>query len=118
MKNYIYCTTTEKGEQSFYLIAQGTKYFLFVQAFRRSNKDVFQAGISLFGLKRLKKHHSFSVRHTAEKIPAYIRYVEQEYGVFVTEKTRRKQANRQNKKWLMKKIFRLEGDVRVKDING
>lgn len=33
MKNYIYCTTTAKGEQTFYLMAQGTKYFLFVQAY-------------------------------------------------------------------------------------
>lgn len=101
MKNYIYCTTTAKGEQTFYLTVQGTKYFLFAQAFKRSNKNVFQTGISLFDLKRLKKHHSFSVRHTAEKLPAYIRYVEQEYGVCVTEKTKRKIANRQNKKWLI-----------------
>ena len=67
MKNYIYCTTTAKGEQSFYLMAQGTKYFLFVQAYRRSNKKVFEQGISLFDIRKLKKHHSYSVRHTAEK---------------------------------------------------
>lgn len=111
MKNYIYCTTTAKGEQTFYLAVQGTKYFLFVQAFRRSNKDVFEQGVSLFDLRKLKKNCSFSVRHTAEKIPAYIRYVEQEYGVFVMEKTRRKQVNRQNKKWMMKKIFKLGDGV-------
>ena len=48
MKNYIYCTTTAKGEQTFYLMAQGTKYFLFAQAYRRSNKEVFEQGISLY----------------------------------------------------------------------
>ena len=91
MKNYIYCTTTAKGEQSFYLMAQGTKYFLFVQAFRRSNKDIFEQGVSLFDLRKLKKNCSFSVRHTAEKIPAHIRYIEQEYGISVMEMTKRKQ---------------------------
>ena len=50
MKNYIYCTTTAKGEQTFCLMAQGTKYFLFVQAYRRSNKEVFEQGISLYDL--------------------------------------------------------------------
>ena len=42
--------TVAKGEQAFYLVANGVKYFLFNQAFRRSNKDVFEKGISLFDL--------------------------------------------------------------------
>lgn len=98
MKNYIYCTTTAKGEQTFYLIAQGTKYFLFAQAYRRSNKEVFEQGISLYDLRKVKKHCSYSVRHTAEKIPAHIRYIEQEYGISVMEMTKRKQSNWKNKK--------------------
>ena len=98
MKNYIYCTTTAKGEQTFYLMAQGTKYFLFVQAYRRSNKEVFEPGISLYDLRKLRKHYSHSVRRTAEKIPAYIHYIEQEYGISVMEMTKRKQSNWKNKK--------------------
>ena len=98
MKDYIYCTNTAKGQQIFYLMAQGTKYFLFVQAYRRSNKKVFEQGISLFDLRKLKKHHSYSVRHTAEKIPAHIRYIEQEYNITVMEMTKRKQSNWKNKK--------------------
>ena len=98
MKNYIYCTTTAKGEQTFYLMAQGTKYFLFVQNFRRSNKEVFEQGISLYDLRKLKKHCSYSVRHTAEKIPAHIRYIEQEYNISVMEMTKCKQFNWKNKK--------------------
>lgn len=101
MKNYIYCTTTAKGEQTFYLMAQGTKYFLFVQAYRRSNKEVFERGISLFDLRKLKKNCSYSVRHTAEKLPAYIRYVEQEYGISVMEMTKHKQES-----WKTKKRFK------------
>ena len=98
MKNYIYCTTTAKGEQTFYLMVQGTKYFLFVQAYRRSNKEVFEQGISLYDLRKLKKHCSYSVRHTAAKLPAYIRYVEQECGIMVMEMTKRKQENHKRKK--------------------
>lgn len=98
MKNFIYCTTTAKGEQSFYLMTQETKYFLFAQAFRRSNKDVFEQGISLFELRKLKKHCSYSVRHTAEKLPVYIRYIEQEYDILIMETTKRKKLNRQNRK--------------------
>ena len=105
MKNYIYCTTTAQDEQSFYLIAQGRKYFLFVQAFRRSNKDIFEQGISLFDLRKLKKHCSFSVRHTAKKIPAHIRYIEQEYGISVMEMTKRKQSNWKNKKRLVNDVY-------------
>ena len=98
MKNYIYCTTTAKGEQTFYLMAQGTKYFLFVQAYRRSNKEIFEQGISLFDLRKLKKHCSYSVRHTVEKIPAHIHYIEQEYGISVMEMTKRKQSKTKNRK--------------------
>ena len=98
MKNYIYCTTTAKGEQTFYLMSQGTKYLLFVQAFRRSNKEVFEQGVSLFDLRKLKKHRSFSVSHTATKLPTYVRYIEQEYGISVMEMTKRKQEGWKNEK--------------------
>ena len=98
MKNYIYCTTTAKGEQTFYLMTQGRKYFLFVQAYRRSNKEVFEQGISLYDLRKLKKHCSYSVRHTATKLPAYIRYVEQECGIIVMETTKRKQESHESHK--------------------
>ena len=109
MKNYIYCTTTAKGEQTFYLMAQGTKYFLFVQAYRRSNKEVFEQGISLYNLRKFKKHCSYSVRHTAEKIPAHIRYIEQEYNISVMEMTKRKQFNwKNNKRFIVNNSFYWE----------
>ena len=98
MESYIYCTTTAKGEQSFYLVVHGREYFLFAQAFRRSNKETFEQGVSLSDLRKLRKHISYSVRHTAEKLPAYIRYLEREYDIYVMETTKRKKLNRQNKK--------------------
>ena len=103
MKNSIYCKTTAKGQQTFYLLTQGTKYFLFVQDYRRSNKEVFEQGVSLFDLRKLKKHCSYSVKHTAEKLPAYIRSIEQEYGILVMEKTKRRQSNWKKKKKIINK---------------
>ena len=98
MKNCIYCTTTAKGKQTFYLMAQGKRHYLFEQAYRKSNKKVFAAGVLLNELKKLRKHCSHSVRHTATKIPAQIHYLEQEYGISVMEKTKRKQDGWKNKK--------------------
>ena len=98
MRDCIYCRTTEKGEQTFYLMAQGRTYLLFVQDFRRSNKQVYEQGISLFDLRKLRGHCSYSVRHTVEKIPAHIHYIEQEYGISIMEMTKRKQSNWKNKK--------------------
>lgn len=98
MKNYIYCITTAKGEQTFYLMAQRTKYFLFAQAYRRSNKEVFGQGVSLFDLRKLKKHCSYSVRHTIQKLPTYIHYVEREYGISVMEMTKRKRETLKERK--------------------
>ena len=86
MKNYIYCTASSKGKQSFYLIKDRTKYFLFTQDFRISNKDIFAQGVFLFDVSKLKKHRSFSVRHTALKIPKYIKYIEKEFGIAVLDK--------------------------------
>ncbi len=98
MKNYIYCTTTAKGEQTFYLMVQGIKRFLFVQAYRKSNKEVFGRGVSIFDLGKLKRHCSYSVRHTAAKLPAYVHYIEQEYGVTVMETTKRKRLSVKHRK--------------------
>lgn len=92
MKTYIDCITTAKGKQTFYLVAQGTRYSLFTQKYRISNRNVFGQGVSLFELSKLKKHHSTSVRNTAEKLPKHVRYIEQEYGICVLEMTKRKQT--------------------------
>lgn len=68
----------------------------------------FPVKSSLFELRKLKKHCSYSVRHTAEKLPVYIRYIEQEYGVLIMEKTKRKNLNRQNRKRFADDYFNEE----------
>ena len=93
MKDYIYCKTIAKGKQSFYLVSQGKEYFLFVQTYKSSNKEVYEHGVPLFDLRKVKKHHSKAVSHTAKKLPIYIQYIEREYGIMVMEKTKRKHPN-------------------------
>ena len=84
MKEYIYCKSFEKGKQSFYIVFEGTEYYLFSQEYRKSNKEVFGNKVFLSELRKLKKHHSHSVRNTVEKIPSHIRYIEKEYDIDCT----------------------------------
>lgn len=89
--NYrIYCKTTAKSIQSYYLSIDKQSIFLFSQAFRKSNKKVYEKGVYLFDLKKLRKNSSFSVSRTAEKIPAYIHYIEQYFGIDILNKTKQK----------------------------
>ena len=90
MRNKIYCKTTGKGQQSYYLTVDGKDYFLFTQAFRRSNKEVFSKGVTIDEALRWQGQHSESVIRTMRKLPSYIRYVEQEYGIVVLNKTKKK----------------------------
>jgi hypothetical protein len=66
------------------------KYLLFSQNYRKSNKIAYAKGVLISELIKLKKNCSRSVRRTAEKIPAYIRYIEKEHGIVVMESTKRK----------------------------
>ena len=91
MKAIIYSKVTDKGEQSFYVKANGKEYFLFTQDYRKSNKMVFAKGILIDDLKKLSSHHSMSLRTVVEKIPSYLRYIENEYGVIIYNKTEQKQ---------------------------
>ena len=97
MANTIYCATTSKGIQSFYITANGETHFLFSQNFRRGVKDYFERGVRIdeaINFARAKGNNA--VMHTMEKLPSYIRYVEREYGMEVLRKTARK--NQGNKR--------------------
>lgn len=91
MANTIYCKTTAKGIQSFFVKANGESYFLFSQAFRRGIKNYFGNGVVIDeAVNFAKAKGNTAVIHTMEKLPAYIRYVEREYGMEVLRKTARK----------------------------
>jgi len=87
MKTLVYCKTTAKATQSFYLLADGKEYFLFNQKYRVSNKEHFGRGISLDSIGDFSSAHSHSVRLILDKLPTYIRYAEKEYGIKVLDKS-------------------------------
>ena len=91
MANTIYCETTAKGVQSFFIKANGETHFLFSQNFRRGVKNYFKHGVRVDEAINFKRANGNSaIIHTMEKLPAYIRYVEREYGMEVLRKTARK----------------------------
>ena len=91
MANTIYCKTTEKGVQSFFINANGETHFLFSQNFRRGVKDYFERGVRIDEAINFKRANGNSaIIHTMEKLPAYIKYVEREYGMEVLKRTARK----------------------------
>ena len=80
MANTIYCATTSKGVQSFYITANRETHFLFSQNFRRGVKEYFERGVRIDEAMNFKRANGNSaVIHTMEKRPSYIRYVEKEY---------------------------------------
>ena len=93
MKDYIYCKTTAKATQSYYLVTGEKQYYLFSRDFRKSNKNIFRNGVYLSDLYKMKKHHSYSVRHIVEQVIACIKYLEKEYGFTALDCTKRKQSN-------------------------
>ena len=98
MKATVYCKATDKGVHTFYLAQGREEYFLFHQNFRRGVKEYFGRGVSIneaFNFSR--SHHNTALIHTMEKLPAYIKYVEKEYGIEVLNQTAKKNQVRKLK---------------------
>lgn len=91
MKPYIYCNTTAKGVQTFYVNVDGESHILFSQAFRHGVKNYFAKPVSIDrALDFSSARGDGAILRTMEKLPSYIRYVEREYDIEVLRKTRRK----------------------------
>jgi len=100
MRSVVFCETTAKAVQSFYISVGGKRYYLFSQDFRKSNKRFFSRGVELDTIGTYKNVHSTSVRKTLDKLPIYIKYIEKEYGVEILESTRKKTEKRAERKKL------------------
>lgn len=88
MKNKIYCKTTGKGVQSFFLVADNKEYYLFQQDFRVSVKEYFAPGISVNEVTNYSNARGVAVKKTLDKLKNYIPYIEKEYGIAVMRKTK------------------------------
>lgn len=91
MATTIYCKTTAKDVHTFYLLHGGKDYFLFNQNFRKGVKEFFRWGVPLnCGMDFSRSKGNSALKKTMEKLPAYIRYIEKEYGIAVLEQTKKK----------------------------
>ena len=95
MKTRIFCKTTSKGVQSFYLQCNDGTFFLFCQNYRRGVKEYFSCGVTLSDALDFSHGGTNSaIKKTKEKLPSYIRYIEREYDISVLEKTIKKKGQR------------------------
>jgi hypothetical protein len=94
MNKKVYCITTEKGIQSFYLEACGETHYLFSQNFRRGVKEYFGAGVHLdAAIDYSRAGHDAAILRTMRKLPSFIKYIEKQYGIEVfRRRIRRKTA--------------------------
>lgn len=93
----IYCEISydvvkEQAYHEFYVTADGKKYYLFKQEYRKGVREYFrQDGVTLD--RALNNGYANSaVRRTIDKLPNYIRYIEKEYGIAILNKTKKKEA--------------------------
>ena len=88
MKSTVYCTPTDKGIHTFYLVIEGHEYYLFRQNYRKGVNEFFRDGVDLDrALDFTKSRHDEAVIRTMSKRPMYIKYIEKCYGVEVLRAT-------------------------------
>ena len=82
-------------------MANGKKYYLFWQAYRRSVQSFFAKGLRLeevYDFSKAKRNNA--VIRTLAKLPLYIKYIESEYGIAVLKQTQKKHQHPWNQKRL------------------
>ena len=94
----IYCKRASNGQIKFYLQANGKEYYLFQQAYYTSVWNYFSSGVEIHQVFNKSGKHSYALRKTKMKLPAYIQYVEREEGVFVLNKTKEKGVQEKGKR--------------------
>lgn len=94
MKASVYCLTTGKGVQSFYLEVCKETHYLFSQHYRRGVSDYFRHGVHLDAAVDFSRAgRNFAILNTMRKLFSYIKYIEKEFGIAVLRQTARKNAS-------------------------
>lgn len=100
----VYCKTTGKAQQSYYLTNGSKNIYLFVSTYRKSNKAYFGKGCTVNEVFSAKNHCSASVRMVALRIIAALKYAEKEYDMCIFDQTAKSKSiktkikNEQNKR--------------------
>ena len=109
MRAYVYCTTEQKGEQTFYLKHSGVTYYLFTQEFRVSVRDHFRNGYPIDHGYAYGSSHSEAVRRTFDKIKKKIPLLEKRWNICVLRRTQLK-CDKHNA-WLGMRDRAVNGDA-------
>lgn len=86
----IYCKTVSKGKQAYYLRVNSSDYLLFIQNYKRSNKEYFSCGQPISVVFGAKNIHSTATLKTIERLRPAIRYIEKEYDICVLDSTKKR----------------------------
>ena len=98
MKTAICCKNPTRGQLAFYLVQNQKEYFLFYQPYRSKVAEYYMHGQALDdALDFSKGRNDTCILKTMSKLPAYIRYLEKEYGLAVLRQTKQA-AEKPNKK--------------------
>ena len=98
MKTKVFCRTTGKGTQSFFLSQNGKEYFLFSQSYRRSVRDYFSVPISFDeAIDYSKAKRNSALLRTMEKIIPSTKYIEREYTICVRKQSNKRTLSKSHK---------------------
>lgn len=93
MNNTVYCKPTSQGIHSFYLVNDGNSYFLFSQNYRKGVQEYYGRGVSLNeAMDHSRSHKDEAIMRTMSKVPMYIKYIEDEFGITVLRRTAMKNS--------------------------
>ena len=85
----IFCNT-KSDMNHFYMSVGGCQYYLFSQKRKKGVEKYYSNGVDLNRALRHTGKCDRAIHKTMDKLPQYIKYVEQEFGIIILEKTRRK----------------------------
>lgn len=89
----IYCTKQTNGKLNFYVEVKGKVLYLFTQSFHVDVHSYYSKRRTLNeALDFSRGHYSRSMAKVMEKLPSYLRYVEQEEDLILLRKTAKKRA--------------------------
>ena len=109
----IYCKTTDKGIQSYYLTDGRNNYYLLNSDYRKSNMQFFMHGKYIQEVLDAKRHKSASVSRASVRIISAVKYIESEYGICVLHKTAKRQRKKIRSTKLLKRSDRFFNPIAV-----
>lgn len=91
MKTMIYCRPTAQGIHSFYILTEGSEFFLFSQNYRKGVHSYFSKGVLLDeAYDYSKTNRDSAIVKTMNKLPAHIKHIEREYGITILNQTKKR----------------------------